>query len=69
MMTNEKNTKLLIDFFTRELSDEQKKEFLHKASSDPEFLKEFIKGIELEDAYQELLGDKDKKEGDGENPT
>ena len=63
-MTNEKDTKLLIDFFARDLSDQQKKEFLDKASSDPAFLKEFIKGIELEDAYQELLGNEDKKETD-----
>lgn len=62
MMNNKKNTKLLIDFFCKDLSSEQKQEFLAKASSDPEFLKEFIKGVELEGAFEELFGTDDDDE-------
>ncbi len=61
-MSKKKDIKLLIDFFSRDLSEEQKEEFLHKATNDPEFLKDFIKGIELDEAYDDLFEEEDKDE-------
>lgn len=65
-MNNKKDKKLLLDFFSRDLTDEKKKEFLEKAGSDPDFLKEFIKGVELEGAYEELFGTDENDEIESE---
>ena len=54
MKKKKKNSKLLIDFFAKNLSEKQKVEFLHKAAHDREFLKEFIRTIEIEEAFNEL---------------
>lgn len=61
-MSKRKDTKLLIDFFSRDLSEKQKKEFLDKATNDPEFLNSFIDGVELDEAYDDLFEEKDKDE-------
>ncbi|MCK5137826.1 MAG: hypothetical protein KAR19_18720 [Bacteroidales bacterium] len=58
-----KDTKLLIDFFAKNLSEKQKEEFLHKAAHDPEFVKRFIRAMELEEAFDELF-EKGKTEND-----
>jgi hypothetical protein len=57
MKKNIKDTKLLIDFFSRGLTGEEKEEFLQKATTDPDFLKRFIKGIELDKAFDQMLDD------------
>lgn len=66
MMTSKKDNELINDFFSRNLTEEQKKEFLEKADSDPGFLKQFVKGVELEGAFEELFGtDETEEENDG----
>lgn len=44
---------ILLDFFTKGLTEEEKQQFLTKASQDPEFVKEFIKMSELNSAFEE----------------
>jgi len=57
MNKREKN-KLLIDFFSKDLSEEQKKEFLHNAASDKDFIKAFLKGVEVNEVFEEVYGDR-----------
>jgi len=63
-MSKEDKNKLLIDFFAKDLSNEQKQVFLKKAASDKGFIKEFVKGVEVNEVFEELYG---KKEGKDEN--
>jgi hypothetical protein len=49
---------ILLDFFTKGLTEEEKQQFLAKASQDPEFVKEFIKMSELNSAFEENFGER-----------
>jgi hypothetical protein len=56
-----KQEKLLINFFSGNLNDKEKIEFLEHASSDKDFLKSFIKGIELNNAIDDYTGNTEEK--------
>lgn len=58
----EQNKKLIAGFLSDTLSKEEKAEFLRKASTDKDFIKEVIKEIELDDAINEKLGLKGKED-------
>lgn len=55
-----KRNKLLIHkFLSRKLSKREKSRFLKRASTDKEFIKEFVKGIELNEVIEDEYGNDD----------
>lgn len=46
----------LVEFFSRELNEQEKQDFLKKAGSDKEFLKELVKMTELNEAFEDNYG-------------
>ncbi len=59
-MNKKQNEHILNEFFSENLTEEQKLEFQKRASSDPLFLREFIRRIELEEAFDDMF-DTDEK--------
>ena len=53
--------KLLINFFTKDLSEEDKKHFLDLASSDPDFVRSFIRNAEIDSLIEDRFKAKRKK--------
>jgi len=46
----------LLEFFSRDLNEKEKQEFIEKAGSDKEFLKELVKMTELNEAFEDSYG-------------
>ena len=59
MSANKK--KLLINFFSEDLSEKEKKEFLDLASSDPDFVRSFIRTTEINSIIEESSKTKKSK--------
>jgi hypothetical protein len=51
----------IIEFFSRDLSEQEKKDFLMKAGSDKEFVKELVKMAELNEVFEEFYSIKDER--------
>lgn len=61
---NDRDKKLISDFFSKKLSKEDKKEFLKRATEDKEFMKEFINQVELEVLMEDMFGSDEEEEKD-----
>lgn len=59
-MKKSSRVKIFDDFFSENMSEEQKLEFLKTASEDPSFIKDFTKRIEIEVAFDDYF---DQKKG------
>lgn len=47
---------LIEKFMSQTLNDDEKREFVSRGATDREFLKQLIRGLELEMAIDEILG-------------
>jgi len=59
-----KDKQLIHKFLSRKLSKREKAKFLKKASSDKTFLKEFLKGVELNEVIEDEYGIDDNSSDD-----
>lgn len=64
-MTIRRDKGIIARFFSGRLSKKDKKKFLEKASSDKEFIKEFVKAIEVNEVIEDEFEQKDEPEKDG----
>lgn len=62
MKTEKKNIRLINKFLSGKLSEKEKSRFLKKASSDKDFVKEFLKGVELNEVIEEVYEKEEKEE-------
>lgn len=64
MEENKKNRRLIKDFFKEKLSKNDEHEFLQKASSDRDFVKDFVNELEKEAGAQESSDNEDDESSD-----
>lgn len=67
MEETKKDRRLIKDFFKEKLSKDDKHEFLQKASSDRDFVKDFVNELEKEAGAQEFSDNEDDESSDESN--
>lgn len=68
-MEEKKKEKLIKDFFKEKLTKDEKKEFLKKASSDRDFVKDFVNELEKKAEGQDSSTEEDEEIADDSNIT